>query len=252
LLLRRPPGREAYPGDIFFLHAQLLERSAQLLKKYGGGSLTSLPIIETKGGDISSFIPTNVISITDGQIFLSITLANKGIRPSIDIGFSVSRVGSNAQIDSMKEISKKIKKDYSLFKAYESISKIGGEIEPTLLGFVNRGLKLIHILKQRLYKVVNYVNQILFLISSYEGCIDDIDINMLDIYFGMLSSNACIGTYNKQHSLLFKQIEYLRSILIAIPINFYIDIIININISFNKYFKNNVLFIYFQDPENVF
>src|SRR3989338_8241915 len=136
LLLRRPPGREAYPGDIFFIHSRLLERSAQINRKLSGGSLTALPIVETKGGDISGYIPTNVISITDGQVFLSSRLFNEGFRPAIDLGLSVSRVGSKAQYDCMKLVCKKVKADYSMYKAYASLAKVSSDIDARLLRFI--------------------------------------------------------------------------------------------------------------------
>src|ERR1017187_6377265 len=125
LLLRRPPGREAYPGDVFYLHSRLLERAAKLSEELGGGSLTALPIIETKAGDISAYIPTNVISITDGQIFLSSELSNKGVRPAINIGLSVSRVGSSAQTLLMRELSRKLKGNYSFYSTYKGVDKLG-------------------------------------------------------------------------------------------------------------------------------
>lgn len=148
LLLRRPPGREAYPGDVFYLHSRLLERSCRRNKKHGGGSMTSLPIIETQAGDLSAYIPTNVISITDGQIFLDTGLFNKGIRPSIDAGLSVSRVGGNAQIKSMKKIAGKVKLELAQFRELESFAQFASDLDADTKAKLDRGIRITEALKQ--------------------------------------------------------------------------------------------------------
>jgi proton translocating ATP synthase F1 alpha subunit len=159
LLLRRPPGREAYPGDIFYLHSRLLERSAQLVC---GGSLTALPIVQTLGGDLSGYISTNVISITDGQIFLVKSLINKGIRPAVDLSLSVSRVGSAAQYTAMTFVSKRIKTVYTLYKYYLGIARLGSD-EPDVLVHVGRGDRLLSFFTQALYETYSFYKQVVCL-----------------------------------------------------------------------------------------
>jgi len=161
LLLRRPPGREAYPGDVFYVHSRLLERAAQMHRNLGGGSLTALPIIETRGGDISAYIPTNVISITDGQIFLSTDLANKGVRPAINIGLSVSRVGSSAQTPLMRELSRKLKGNYAFYNTYKGVDKLGGDLDPIILSYIRRGVRIDEFFKQGLYQPLTYIRQVI-------------------------------------------------------------------------------------------
>ena len=195
LLLRRPPGREAYPGDVFYVHSRLLERSAQLHRNKGGGSLTSLPIIETKGGDISAYVPTNVISITDGQIFLSSEFANQGYRPAVNIGLSVSRVGSSAQYDSMNKISKKIKSDYSLFKTYQGIDKLGGEVDPLILTYIKRGLRISEFFQQGLYQTERLYKQVICLFSLSEGFVDDVELSCASSFFSLLFNHHLAGKY---------------------------------------------------------
>jgi F-type H+-transporting ATPase subunit alpha len=149
LLLRRPPGREAYPGDVFYLHSRLLERAAQIST---GGSLTALPVIETQGGDVTAYIPTNVISITDGQIFLEAEMFHKGIRPAIHMGLSVSRVGSAAQIKAIKQVAGSLKLQLAQFRELESFASFGGELDETTIIIINRGMRLVELLKQAPYK----------------------------------------------------------------------------------------------------
>jgi proton translocating ATP synthase F1 alpha subunit len=148
LLLRRPPGREAYPGDVFYLHSRLLERSAKLNNLYGGGSLTALPIVETQAGDVSAYIPTNVISITDGQVFLESELFNEGIRPAINVGLSVSRVGSAAQVSSMKQVAGSLKLELAQYREVESFSAFASELDDATKHTLSRGQRLIELLKQ--------------------------------------------------------------------------------------------------------
>lgn len=164
LLLRRPPGREAFPGDVFYLHSRLLERAANLNDKYGGGSITALPIVETQAGDISAYIPTNVISITDGQIFLTNELFNSGIRPAVDIGLSVSRVGSAAQIKSMKQVSSKLKLDLAQSRELQAFAQFGSDLDETTRGILDNGVRIIEILKQKQYAPLSQVNQVILLI----------------------------------------------------------------------------------------
>src|SRR6201747_1450406 len=148
LLLRRPPGREAYPGDVFYLHSRLLERAAKMNDKLGGGSLTALPIIETQGGDVSAYIPTNVISITDGQIFLESELFFKGVRPAINVGLSVSRVGSAAQIKAMKQVAGKIKLDLAQYREMAAFAQFSSDLDPSTQQLLARGARLTELLKQ--------------------------------------------------------------------------------------------------------
>jgi proton translocating ATP synthase F1 alpha subunit len=169
LILRRPPGREAYPGDVFYLHSRLLERAAKLSETYGNGSLTCLPIVETQLGDVSAYIPTNVISITDGQIFLESKLFNKGIRPAINIGLSVSRVGSTAQLPLLKEVTGKIKLDLAQFREVEGFSFLGSELDGTTLLIVTRGLILQEVLKQQRFLPLPVEHNALFILSAMQG-----------------------------------------------------------------------------------
>ena len=183
LLLRRPPGREAYPGDIFFLHARLLERAAQLVF---GGSLTALPIIQTLGGDLSGYISTNVISITDGQIFLVKSLINKGIRPAVDLSLSVSRVGSAAQYSAMAFVSKRVKGIFSLYKIYAGIAKLGSE-DPDVLLHVNRGERLLSFFTQDLYETYSFYKQVVCLYALTLDSTDVVLPNKVHMFFTLFS-----------------------------------------------------------------
>jgi len=172
LLLRRPPGREAYPGDVFYLHSRLLERSAKLNEDYGAGSLTALPIIETQAGDLTAYIPTNVISITDGQIFLEKELFYKGIRPAINIGLSVSRVGSAAQNPLMKEFVGSLKLELAQYREMEIFASFGSELDPTTQQILVRGERLVELLKQAPYKPMIIDQQLLLLFAGRNGYLD--------------------------------------------------------------------------------
>jgi F-type H+-transporting ATPase subunit alpha len=172
LLLRRPPGREAYPGDVFYLHSRLLERSAKLSPQYGGGSLTGLPIIETQAGDVSAYVPTNVISITDGQIFLESKLFNEGIRPAINVGLSVSRVGSAAQVRAMKQIAGTLKLELAQYREVESFAAFASELDDTTKHKLFRGIRLIELLKQPQATPLPVTVQIFLLFSGMEGYLD--------------------------------------------------------------------------------
>lgn len=195
LLLRRPPGREAYPGDIFYIHSRLLERAAQMSRQFGGGSLTALPIVTTKAGDISGYIPTNVISITDGQIFLSSKLANQGMFPAIDLNLSVSRVGSDAQVPAMKAVSKKIRIDYSIYRTYAGIEKLGGDVDPTILNFITRGKKIVVFFKQELYNTCPLYRQVLSLFALSKGYLDGVKVDFVQYYFNLLFDSSLAIQY---------------------------------------------------------
>src|SRR5471032_2848593 len=177
LLLRRPPGREAYPGDVFYLHSRLLERSSKLSDKRGGGSLTSLPIIETQAGDISAYIPTNVISITDGQIFLESDLFNSGVRPAINVGNSVSRVGSAAQVKAMKQVSGTLKLDLAQFRELEAFATFGSELDRVSQAQLDRGYRLTELLKQGLNAPVPVEEQVLVIYAGSEGYVDAVPVS---------------------------------------------------------------------------
>ena len=179
LLLRRPPGREAYPGDVFYLHSRLLERAAKLSDEHGGGSLTALPIIETQGGDVSAFIPTNVISITDGQIFLETELFNQGIRPAVNVGLSVSRVGSAAQTKAMKKVAGSIKLELAQYREMAAFAQFGSDLDASTQKLLNRGSKLTELLKQDQYSPMTVAEQVVSVYSGVKGHLDDIDNNQI-------------------------------------------------------------------------
>lgn len=175
LLLRRPPGREAYPGDVFYLHSRLLERAAKLNDDLGGGSLTALPIIETQAGDVSAYIPTNVISITDGQIFLDTTLFYQGIRPAINVGISVSRVGGSAQTKAVKSVSGKLKLELAQFRELAAFAQFATDLDDETKASINRGQRLVEILKQPQYSPLSVWEQTVSLMAVTEGCFDNLD-----------------------------------------------------------------------------
>ncbi|MEJ5367922.1 MAG: F0F1 ATP synthase subunit alpha [Bryobacteraceae bacterium] len=176
LLLRRPPGREAYPGDVFYLHSRLLERAAKLNDKLGGGSLTALPFIETQAGDVSAYIPTNVISITDGQIFLQTDLFNSNIRPAVDVGISVSRVGGNAQIKAMKQVAGSLRLDLAQYRALAAFAQFGSDLDKASQAQLNRGRRLTEILKQPQYHPLPVEKQVLILFAGVNGYLDDLPV----------------------------------------------------------------------------
>lgn len=186
LLLRRPPGREAYPGDVFYLHSRLLERSAKLSDEKGGGSLTALPIIETLAGDISAYIPTNVISITDGQIFLQTELFNSGFRPAVDSGLSVSRVGSAAQIKAMKQVSSSLKLELAQYQEVLDFAQFGSDLDPVTKKTINHGERLMAILKQPQYSPWPVEDQIAVLLAAQKGLLEDIDIDDIEDFNNQL------------------------------------------------------------------
>ncbi|MGH9275947.1 MAG: F0F1 ATP synthase subunit alpha, partial [Acidimicrobiales bacterium] len=176
LLLRRPPGREAYPGDVFYLHSRLLERAAKLSDDRGAGSLTALPIIETKEGDVSAYIPTNVISITDGQIYLQTDLFRSGVRPAVDVGISVSRVGGNAQIKAMKTVAGTLKIDLAQFRELEAFASFGSELDKVSQAQLDRGYKLTELLKQGLHAPLPVEEQVISIFAGTRGYLDDIPV----------------------------------------------------------------------------
>src|SRR5512136_706986 len=191
LLLRRPPGREAYPGDIFFIHSRLLERSARLDKRFGGGSITALPIVETQQGRISSYIPTNLISITDGQIYLDISLYNKGIRTAIDVGKSVSRIGGKAQADAMKAVAERLKIDYSRFMEVEVFTKFGAHMEEETLNLIRRGERLREILKQPRFQPYSLEQQVLGILILESGRLDGIELGSVRSEYSRIMHDTC-------------------------------------------------------------
>ena len=176
LLLRRPPGREAYPGDVFYLHSRLLERAAKLSDANGGGSLTALPIIETQAGDVSAYIPTNVISITDGQIFLETQLFNQGIRPAVNVGLSVSRVGSAAQTKAMKKVAGSIKLELAQYREMAAFAQFGSDLDAATQKLLNRGSKLTELLKQKQYSPMTVAEQVISVFCGVKGYLDDVDL----------------------------------------------------------------------------
>ncbi len=179
LLLRRPPGREAYPGDVFYLHSRLLERAAKLNDDNGGGSLTALPIIETQAGDVSAYIPTNVISITDGQIFLGTELFNQGIRPAVNVGLSVSRVGSAAQTKAMKKVAGSIKLELAQYREMAAFAQFGSDLDASTQKLLNRGSKLTELLKQNQYSPMTVAEQVVTIYAGVKGYLDSVDISQI-------------------------------------------------------------------------
>ena len=177
LLLRRPPGREAYPGDVFYLHSRLLERAAKMSDKLGGGSLTALPIIETQAGDVSAYIPTNVISITDGQIYLAGDLFYSGIRPAINVGLSVSRVGGSAQIKTMKQVAGTLRLDLAQYREMAAFAQFGSELDKATQAQLNRGVRMVELLKQGQYRPMAVGDQVLSIFAGVNGFLDDVPVN---------------------------------------------------------------------------
>jgi F-type H+-transporting ATPase subunit alpha len=177
LLLRRPPGREAFPGDVFYLHSRLLERAVKLSKANGGGSLTALPIIETQDGDVSAYIPTNVISITDGQIYLEPELFFAGVRPAVNVGISVSRVGGNAQTKAMKSVAGTLKLDLAAYRELEAFAQLGTELDPVTQRQLDRGARLVELLKQPQYTPIPFEQQVVSIYAFTKGFADDVPLN---------------------------------------------------------------------------
>jgi F-type H+-transporting ATPase subunit alpha len=194
LLLRRPPGREAYPGDVFYLHSRLLERASKLSDELGGGSLTALPIIETQAGDVSAYIPTNVISITDGQIFLETDLFNSGVRPAVNVGLSVSRVGFAAAIKATKQVGSTLKLDLAQYRELAAFSQFGSDLDKVTLQQLNRGARLTELLKQPQFQPLTVEKQVVILFAGVNGLLDDVEVSDLrafeDGFYPYLEASA--------------------------------------------------------------
>jgi len=177
LLLRRPPGREAYPGDIFYLHSRLLERSGKLTDELGGGSLTALPIVETLEGQVSAYIPTNIISITDGQIYLQRDLFLSGVRPAVDVGISVSRVGGNAQPEAMQKVAPKLRLELAVFRELQDFARLGTELDAAAQGQLERGKRMVEILKQKQFSPLGSAEQVISILAGSSGLVDDVEVS---------------------------------------------------------------------------
>ena len=207
LLLRRPPGREAYPGDVFYLHSRLLERAAKLNKENGSGSLTALPIIETQAGDVSAYIPTNVISITDGQIFLETDLFYQGIRPAINVGLSVSRVGSAAQVKAMKQVAGSIKLELAQYREMAAFAQFGSDLDASTQKLLNRGARLTELLKQGQYQPMSVEEQVLVIFAGVNGYLDDLDKEKVGEFERFL-----VESFKKNQKKLMQSIKTKKSL----------------------------------------
>lgn len=207
LLLRRPPGREAYPGDVFYLHSRLLERAARLNEDYGNGSLTALPIIETQAGDISAYIPTNVISITDGQIFLKTDMFNEGIRPSVDSGFSVSRVGSAAQIKAMKQVSGSLKLELAQYREMEAFSKFGSDLDASTKEVLDHGARLTQLLIQKQYSPMRVSEQVISLFAAKYKYLKQVPVEKVQDF-----ESGLIAYINREYPYILDQIEMKKAL----------------------------------------
>ena len=230
LLLRRPPGREAYPGDVFYLHSRLLERASKLSDELGGGSLTALPIIETQAGDVSAYIPTNVISITDGQIYLEPNLFNSGVRPAINVGISVSRVGSSAQIKAMKKVAGSLRLDLAQYRALEAFTKFGSDLDKATLQQLTRGARLVEILKQGQYVPYPVEKQVAILFAGTNGYLDEIPLGEVRRFEREfletmeLKHKDILDTISRTGDLNDETIAKLRQILDSFTNNFKVSV----------------------------
>lgn len=207
LLLRRPPGREAYPGDVFYLHSRLLERAAKMNDELGGGSLTALPIIETQAGDVSAYIPTNVISITDGQIYLESDLFYSGVKPAINVGLSVSRVGGNAQIKAMKQVAGRLRMDLAQYRELEAFAQFGSDLDKATQNQLTRGEKMVEVLKQDQYSPMHFSRQILMIFSGINGYLDDISSHDIGKF-----ENGFLPYIEDNYPEIFREIEEKKEI----------------------------------------
>ena len=207
LLLRRPPGREAYPGDVFYLHSRLLERAAKLSNERGAGSLTALPIVETKAGDISAYIPTNVISITDGQIYLETDLFYAGIRPAVNVGLSVSRVGGDAQIKAMKTVSGGLKTDLAQFRELQAFATFGSELDRVSRAQLDRGVRLTELLKQPQSSPVPVEEQVVAIYAGTKGFLDDLAVDDVRAF-----ETALVQNFRANHSDLLESIRTTKAL----------------------------------------
>ncbi len=207
LLLRRPPGREAYPGDVFYLHSRLLERSAKMSKENGGGSLTALPIIETQAGDVSAYIPTNVISITDGQIFFETDLFNSGVRPAVNVGLSVSRVGFAAAIKATKQVGSTLKLDLAQYRELAAFSQFGSDLDKVTQNQLNRGARLTELLKQPQFQPLTWVQQVAIIFAGTNGLLDDVEVKDVTAF-----EAGFYGYMDSSQSQLMADIEAKKSL----------------------------------------
>lgn len=207
LLLRRPPGREAYPGDVFFLHSRLLERSAKVSDELGAGSMTALPIIETQAGDVSAYIPTNVISITDGQIFLETDLFYSGVRPAINVGLSVSRVGGSAQIKGMKQVAGQLRLDLAQYREMAAFAQFGSDLDAATQAQLHRGERLVELLKQPQYKPLSVVQQIISIFAGVRGLVDDIPVADIQKF-----ESGLINFIEDKHQSLVEKIDAAKKL----------------------------------------
>ena len=207
LLLRRPPGREAYPGDVFFLHSRLLERSAKVSDELGAGSMTALPIIETQAGDVSAYIPTNVISITDGQIFLETDLFYSGVRPAINVGLSVSRVGGSAQIKGMKQVAGKLRLDLAQYREMAAFAQFGSDLDAATQAQLHRGERLVELLKQPQYKPLSVVQQIISIFAGVRGLVDDIPVADIQKF-----ESGLLNFIDDKHQSLIEKIDAAKKL----------------------------------------
>lgn len=226
LLLRRPPGREAYPGDVFYLHSRLLERAAKMNDKLGGGSLTALPIIETQGGDVSAYIPTNVISITDGQIFLEAELFYKGIRPAINVGLSVSRVGSAAQLKAMKQVAGSLKLFLAQYREVAAFAQFGSDLDAATKQTLSRGERLTELLKQKQYSPMAVNEMVPLIYAGINGHLDSVPVAKIlqweaDFLSHLKSDNADLLNQIQSEGALSKDLEQkLKDVIISFTKNF--------------------------------
>ncbi|KAI1209950.1 F1/V1/A1 complex, alpha/beta subunit of ATPase [Annulohypoxylon truncatum] len=219
LLLRRPPGREAYPGDVFYLHSRLLERAAKMNDKHGGGSMTALPIIETQGGDVSAYIPTNVISITDGQIFLEAELFYKGVRPAINVGLSVSRVGSAAQLKAMKQVAGSLKLFLAQYREVAAFAQFGSDLDAATKQTLSRGERLTELLKQKQYSPMAVNEMVPLIFAGVNGFLDQVPVNKIlqweSDFLAHLKTNEAdlLATIDKEGALSKDLEQKLRDVV---------------------------------------
>ncbi|MFM9889209.1 MAG: F0F1 ATP synthase subunit alpha [Rickettsiales bacterium] len=222
LLLRRPPGREAYPGDVFYVHSRLLERAAKMSDDKGAGSMTALPVIETQAGDVSAYIPTNVISITDGQIFLETELFYKGVRPAVNVGLSVSRVGSSAQVKAMKQVAGTIKLDLAQFREMEAFAQFGSDLDAATQKLLGRGARLTELLKQPQYAPLQMEEQVCVIYAGVKGHLDDIPVNQVGMFEAELlrdlrgRDKALLDTIKKEEKLTDDSEAKLKEIIATV------------------------------------
>ena len=207
LLLRRPPGREAYPGDVFYLHSRLLERAAKMNEKHGGGSLTALPVIETQAGDVSAYIPTNVISITDGQIYLEADLFYSGVRPAVNVGLSVSRVGGNAQIKAMKQVAGSLRLDLAQYREMQAFAQFGSDLDKSTQAMLARGERMVEILKQPQYAPYPIERQVLIIFAGTNGFVDTLPVEAINKY-----ETELFAYMGSKHADMLKEIKEKKKI----------------------------------------